>query len=209
MAKARFIAAWVLAGCLAGCGVPATTRPASSPDRATGATAPALPGKALERLADLKPAIARPTNAPGANFVGDQARRDVEDAEAKIKLRQYAEALPALQQAIRIEPRNPRIHRALGLAYSGMGSTGKAREHLTVAIEQGPDDLTAQLILGRLAAAEHKVDQAVTFLRTGLACTQAAPEEPRAAEALVLLGRMLEEQGRFQAALDCYEQFAI
>ncbi|MEI7837831.1 MAG: tetratricopeptide repeat protein, partial [Planctomycetota bacterium] len=169
---------------------------------------PALTSQALEPLADLKPPIVRPANAPGANFLGDQVRKNVEDAEAKIKLRQYAEALPGLQQAIRFEPKNPRIHRALGLAYSGMGSTGKAREHLTVAIEQGPDDLTAQLVLGRLAAAEHKADQAITFLRTALACTQATPEEPRAAEALMLLGRMLEDQGRYQGALDCYERFA-
>ena len=208
MTNRWLIAAWVLvAACLGGCPAPATTRPAPSPEPGADAKAP-LPDKALQPLADLKPVVSRPANAPGANFLGDQVRKIVEDAEAKINRREYVEALPALQQAIRIEPKNPRIHRALGLAYSGMGSTGQAREHLTVAIEQGPDDLTAQLVLGRLAAAEHKTDQAIAFLRTGLACTQAAPEEPRAAEALVLLGRMLEEQGRYQAALDCYEQFA-
>ncbi|MCY2929354.1 MAG: tetratricopeptide repeat protein, partial [Planctomycetota bacterium] len=213
MAKACLIAVWVLtAASLCGCEPPATTRPAgpeSAPATRPAPAAPAaLPDKALQPLGDLKPVIVRPTNAPGANFLGDQVRKDVEGAEEKIKLRRYAEALPALQQAIRIEPKNPRIHRALGLAYSGLGSTGQAREYLTLAIAQGPDDLTAQLLLGRLAAAEHKTDQAITFLRTALACTQAAPEEPRAAEALLLLGRMLEDQGRYQASLDCYDRFA-
>ena len=180
----------------AGCGPP--------PAGQAQALAP-LPPEAVVHLADLEPRIARPILSPAVGLLPEHLRRSIELAEQAIESRRFQQALAPLQRAVRFEPKNPRIRLGLGLAYAGIGSTGKAKESLLQAVEDAPNDLRAQLVLGRLAMAENKTRQAIIHLRTALLCSQAEPSDARAAEALLLLGRLLEIDGKLQASLDCYD----
>lgn len=52
----------------------------------------------------------------------------------------YAEALPFLQRAVAEQPREPRVHLYLALAYAHVGDTSQAEKHFAHAIALNPYD---------------------------------------------------------------------
>jgi len=203
----RFSAAAALAALAWGsCGCePATPKPrlAAASRPATTLALKPLPAKALVKLDDLTPKIAKPVNPPGVDKVPQRAKAAVQEAEKHIAKRDFAEATALLERAAGYAPNNPRIRRALGLAYAGVPNRGKALENLNLSAKAAPDDLKVQLLLGVIAATQKQDAKAIVHLRTALKCSQAKPEDPLAAEALLRLGRLLESQGYWTAALQC------
>jgi tetratricopeptide (TPR) repeat protein len=203
LAAAAMLAGVILAGCgPEGRKLSAATRPA-----ATAEPAP-LPAKALVGLDMIKPDMAVPRNPPGIEELPDQAKALVIDAEKSIAGRDHAGAVGKLERAVGYAPNSPRIRKNLGIAYAGLRNTGRADEHLRRAAELAPDDLELQLLLGRLAAAQGQHDRALLALRTATKCSAFKPENPAAGDALRVLARMLDEQGYWQAAMECYTKLS-
>lgn len=181
----------------------ATSRPAPTSRPTTTPAPKRLPAKALVKLADLKPKIAKPVNPPGADEVPERAKAAVQEAEKRITKRDFAGAIGLLERAVGFAPNNPRIRRALGLAYARLPNPGKALENLNLAAKVAPDDLTVQLLLGAIATAQKHDAKAIIHLRTALKCSKAKPEDPLAGEAILRLSKLLKKQGYWTAALQC------
>lgn len=177
----------------------ATSRPATMPPLGP------LPAKALVKLDDLTPRIAKPVNPSGIDKVPERAKAAVQEAEERIAKRDFAGAIGLLERAAGFAPNNARIRRALGLAYAGLPNRGKALENLNLSAKAAPDDLKVQLLLGAITAAQKQEGKAIIHLRTALKCSQAKPGEPLAGEALLRLGELLKRQGYWSAALRCQE----
>jgi tetratricopeptide (TPR) repeat protein len=193
------------AAVLAAVGVVRAAEPQTRP---AAETRPALPRQALLDYEDLRPTVERPANPDRIEPVPDRAKKLVVDAYKHIVGRDYAEAVNLLERAIGFDPTNPRIQRALGVAYAGLGDNGRAETNLRAAVAVAPDDLEAQLLLGILARRNRQPDRAILALRTALKTTAARPAEPLAAEAVVRLADALEDEGYLTAALDLYERLA-
>ena len=192
-------AAWaILAAALAGCAQAPGPRPAP---------AAKLPEKALVKLADLKPPIAKPVNPPSAGELSPQVKQIVLEAEKAMASGNFNAAIGPLERAAAFEPENPRILRGLGLAYAP-SNPGKSQENLSRALGRVPDDLEGQVLLGRLFSAQRQNDRAVLAYRTAMECSGAKPENPLTAEALQRLSRLLAEEGYWTAALEGYARLA-
>ncbi len=186
---------------LAGCS-PQAAGPGVSPE----AVEAPLPAAATVKLAELAPAVERPANPPDVAKLTDHTRQDVLKAEAAIEKRDFAAAVGLLERAAGFEPDNPRIRRDLGLAYAALQNPGKALSNLRRAAAAAPDDLEVQVLIGRLSAVAEQNAEAILALRTALKCSAAKPENPLAAEALLILGRLLQTEGYWTASLQCYER---
>ena len=159
----------------------------------------------MVKLDDLTPTITKPVNPPGIDKVPERAKAAVQEAEKRFTKRDFAGAIGLLERAVGFAPDNPRIRRALGLAYAGLPNRGKAFENLSVFAKTAPDDLKVQLLLGGIAAVQKQDAKAIIHLRTALKCSQAKPQDPLAAEAMLRLSRLLKNQGYWTAALECQE----
>ncbi len=175
------------------------------------ATRPELreaPGKkALTELGDLEPQVEKPTN-PTLDELPERVEKLLQAGKENLLREDYTEAVDILDRAVGFAPSDPRLRRALGLAYLGMGNIGKARSNLIEAARGAPDDLEVQLALGRLALVSGDAVEAITRLRTALKCSGAASENPHAAETLLLLGRLLQEREYLTAALQCFDRLS-
>lgn len=180
------------------------TQPAGAP-RDEGKIEP-LPAKALRPLDKLEPTIEKPKNPDLPDKLPDQARKLLQDAEKQLAQRKYPQAVRLLERASGYDPGNPQVLRLLGKAYLGLPNRGKAITNLAAAAKLAPDDLEAHLLLGQLAAAQKQTPAALLHLRTAMACSAARADSPRAAEALLTLALLLDREGYWTAALDCYSQ---
>ncbi|MFN3690858.1 MAG: tetratricopeptide repeat protein, partial [Fimbriimonadales bacterium] len=67
-------------------------------------------------------------------------RSAVEIGYELLRQGRYTEALPFLQRAVAEQPREPRVHLYLGLAYAHAGDTTRAEKHFAQAIALDPHD---------------------------------------------------------------------
>jgi tetratricopeptide (TPR) repeat protein len=198
------LAAVLLFGC-----PPASTGPAKSIATATGpaeVAAPPLDAKALVSLADLQPPLAKPVN-PSASTTAAAAEdvsKFLAEAEKDIAKKDFFSAKQALDRAIGFDPNNPRVLRDMGMTYVGLDNAGLAVKFLQKSAAATPDDLEVQVLRGKLL--QDLPDQAILAYRTALLTTQAKPENPLAAEALLHLATLLSRAGYFTASLDAYNQ---
>ena len=174
--------------------------------QAAGATE-ALPTRALTKLDELAPEIPQPVNPPAAEEPVPEVSSALAEAEEHMAAGKWAEAVKVCEQAIEeLKDLSPvGLHRALGLAHAAQDKTDEAIKELGYVRQHAPDDLEVQLVLGRLLAEQGDSDQAILALRTALKCSQAEPSSPLAAEALLELASLLQEEGFWTAALECYE----
>ena len=154
----------------------------------------------------LAPKIDKPVNPAGARDVPQRAADAVAEAEAAIARRQYVPAITRLERAVGFAPGNARVHRALGMAYAGLGNRGKALDNLRQAVKGAPDDIEVQVLLGGLAAAQKQNAAAIGSMRTALVCSEADQANPLVGEALLVLGKLLADEGYHTAALTCYDR---
>jgi len=70
-------------------------------------------------------------------------------------------AMRELTRAAELDPENPEIDMALGLAYQARGDLGKAEEYLRSAIRKNPDYAEAHNNLGNLLSLQGKGEEAI------------------------------------------------
>ncbi len=197
-----FLAAIYLA--MAGCATQTKVagRAATRPD-----SRPALDKKALLKLEELRPPVKKPSNPPLDELSG-QVSKLFRAAQKRMDDQDYTDAVDILERAVGFAPSDPRLRKMLGMAYLGVANAAKARPNLIEAAEVAPDDLELQLVLGRLALMAGRQEMATIRLRTALKCSDVKPENPQAAEAMALLGQLLQKQGYFTASLQCFDRLA-
>jgi tetratricopeptide (TPR) repeat protein len=170
------------------------TRPADKP----------LDAKALIPLDKLKPAVSKPASSDSP--VPRRAQKAVDKAKVLIADGKYALAVPLLvERALGFAPNSAEVHRLLADAYMKLPDPGKALVHMRKALELNGDSISAQIKLAQLLIAQKQSSQATVALRTAMACSQSKPENPLTGEALLRLGKLLEQAGYLQAAMDCFE----
>ena len=162
--------------------------------------------RAAVTLAAVPPRLARPVNAPDAEKLPPELAGDVRKAEAYLAKGQYGKAVPLLERAAARLPDSPRIKRALGFCYHGLGDDRKARSLLEAAAGKAPGHVRLQMLLGQYAIRDGRADQALRHFRTALLCGDAADSNPDTAEATLRLAALLEQQGYLTAAAECYER---
>jgi len=199
--RAALVAGAVAAVLAAGCG-PAAPVPVPAP-ASQPASRPALPEEALLGLAELRPPVQAPRNPPLAKL-DPRVQQELTQAGELAEAGQLAAAIDRLERAVGIAPDDPRVRRALGMAYVRLPDRGKALASLRRAAEAAPDDVELQLMLSRLYAAQRQTDAALLALRTAAACSGAVAENPAAAEVLLRLGELLYREGHWTAALECF-----
>ncbi len=172
-----------------------TTKPAPKP----------LPAKALIALDKLKPAISKPTAAADSD-VPTRAKKAVVRAKKLIDDGKYALAVPLLvERALGFAPNSAEVHRLLAEAYIQLPDAGKALVHMRKALELDGDNIASQVELAKLYILQKQKDQAIVALRTALSCSQSKGDNPLTGEALLRLGRLLDEGGYWRASLDCFD----
>jgi tetratricopeptide (TPR) repeat protein len=178
----------------------------SSPQAAQPAPG-AIPARAMLGLDELTPIIEPPKGKPEDQPLPERVRDEADQAEALIAQRSFGKAVALLERAVSFAPGNARILRLLGQAYMSLPNRGKAEASLMSAVKAAGDDLESHLMLGQLAASGQQNDQAIEHIRTALLCSQAGPQNPRAAEALLTLALLLDRQGYWSAAMEAYARF--
>ncbi len=178
-----------------------TTRPAD-----TRPIEPPLPDEALVALDELEPEVPVPSNPPGAFELPERVEPLVREAEQMIAERDFAGAVARLERAVGFDPDNARIRKDLGLTYAGLANLGKALDNFRRTVKIAPADAQTQFMLGRLLAGQGRDADAIVALRTALKSPTADPAKATTAETLVWLGRLLEKQGYYTAALECYRR---
>ncbi len=213
IAVAAIVCLWALGplGCGSGVELPAAgpmaaepvTPPTDSPASVPASVEPAPDSRSVDqKLSDLPPVVPR----PGAILpTADRpARAAAELAEGRRLLAIFLpnEAIGHFERAHRFAPTDAVIRRDLGVALYQAGQTARAFEHLQAAHQAGGDDLETQVFLGRLYGAAGQRVAAMRAYRTALWCSDAAPHNPLAAEALARLAELLVDDRQYAAALD-------
>ena len=198
------LAAALLFGC------PASTGPGKAPATATQpsegpAAPPVLSANAFVPLAELKPVIAKPVNPPTpATATGVNVSNFLADAEKSMAKKDFFSAKQSLDRAIGFDPNNPRGLRDMGLTFVGLDNAGLAIKYLQKSAAAMPDDLEVQVLRGRLL--RDVPDQAILAFRTALLTSQAKPENPLVAEAMLHLANLLAHTGYLTASLNAFDQ---
>ena len=183
-------------------------RPGSIVISARAAETPArkpVPAKARITLDKLKPEVSKPTAATDSG-VPRRAKKAVDKAKTLIADGKYAMAVPLLvERALGFAPNSAEVHSLLAQAYMQMPDAGKALTHMQKAVTLDGNSVIAQVKLAQLLVAQKQDDKATIALRTALVCSQSSPENPVTGEALLRLGKLLDQSGHWQASLDCFE----
>jgi tetratricopeptide (TPR) repeat protein len=110
------------------------------------------------------------------------------------------DALKALEQAVRLEPRQSGPYVKLGIIHMESGNLRKAQQYLERAIRYRKDDRIAHQRLGMLFEYKKEYDRAIDHLRKGIAGTR-----PSYLGVTVNLGRILNKLNRFEEAVEVLE----
>jgi len=131
-----------------------------------------------------------------------QANRHFERARRRFAERNWTEAIEELEKAIRIEPRYPAAHTLLARAALRQDDHGLADRHLQTAVNQRPDDVAVQQLLGELAWQDNKSADAIRHFRLALRAQNADPARPETVLARLSLAIALRKEGYLTAAAD-------
>lgn len=110
------------------------------------------------------------------------------------------DALEIYRRGLEQVPKDGPLWARLGVLLARMGRWQEAEEPLRLALEQGQRDATVYLAFGRIAQQRGQWNDVETAAR------QALEEAPELSAAWNLLAAALEEQQRFDAALEAYDQ---
>jgi arylsulfatase A-like enzyme/tetratricopeptide (TPR) repeat protein len=113
---------------------------------------------------------------------------------------QYAEAVPALESALRQEPAMPQAQLMLGACYSEAGRVNDAKAQFDQVLKQDPESIPALIGLANLLMAEGRFDDVVTLSRRTVSM------DPANTQAYTLLGEVYLEQRQPAKALPHLEK---
>jgi tetratricopeptide (TPR) repeat protein len=112
----------------------------------------------------------------------------------------YAEAVPALESALREEPAMPQARLMLGACYSEAGRVNDAKAQFDRVLKEDPESVPALIGLANLLMAEGKFDDVVTLSRRTLSM------DPSNSQAYTLLGEVYLDQRQPAKALPHLEK---
>jgi len=110
------------------------------------------------------------------------------------------EAIPQLQEALRLDPAHAEAHSNLGVALARRGRTAEAIEHYREALRLDPRQTQAYSNLGNALLAQGRVSEAIAQFEAALALDAADPQ------ARTNLAGALVRDGRMEAAIAELEQ---
>jgi arylsulfatase A-like enzyme/Tfp pilus assembly protein PilF len=119
---------------------------------------------------------------------------------ARARQRQYATAIPPLRRAIELQPDSAVAHHEMGLALYETGDWKTAAGHFEIVVQRMPKFADAHFSLGSIYARIDRVEDATRELRIALDL------EPRHYRANLLMGRLLDLQGRSAEGVPFLEQ---
>jgi tetratricopeptide (TPR) repeat protein len=163
-----------------------------------------LPAKATLTLEQLEPKLTQPVDKTYDRQLPPGGQKALEEGRELRNKGNLAKAIDKFERAKGFDPNNPLIAKQLGLTYAKLQSYGKAVENLNIAAEYFGNDADMQVLLGHMAVLAKKPAQAQRRFRLALLCSNAKPENKNAARALLRLGELLESQGYWTAALECF-----
>lgn len=120
-------------------------------------------------------------------------------ARALYALDRYTEALHAYEEALRLNPGDPRAHNDIALILSKQGRVEEALAHFEEALRAHPDYALAHSNLADLLASMGRIDEAVDHFR------QAVSHAPKNGEYAFGLARVLAAAGRIDEAITWYQ----
>ncbi len=126
-----------------------------------------------------------------------QNRALMDRGKGEVTLRKMA--MDMIEMCIHREPQNPLLHRAKAYLLYSLGETSKARTWAEKAFSQAPKDSETLLILGA-ACLDTDTDKAISSVK------QALIDQSQLLIAYHVLGQALALQGRYNAAVDVYQQ---
>ena len=143
-----------------------------------------------------------------ASCAGPSADRKKE-ADARMRMgvtyieqRNIPMAMRELSKASELDPGNPEVEMALGLAYQARGDQSKAEEHLRKAIDKKPDYADARNNLGIVLAQRRAWDEAIREFEAAVANVMYTTPEL----AYFNLGEVYRAKGDLAAAEKAYRQ---
>ena len=152
-----------------------------------------------------------------AGCAGPSADRRKE-ADARMRMgvtyleqRNLPAAMRELTKASELDPGNPEVDMALGLAYQARGDLSKAEEHLRRAIEKKPDYADARNNLGIVLAERRMWDEAIREFETAAANVMyTTPERAyfNLGEAYRATGDPANAESAYRRALRVNERYA-
>lgn len=128
---------------------------------------------------------------------GTQARLKL--SEMKLLQHRHQEAMTLANEALRIDPRQPRGYFLKGWVHAEAGDTALAISSYQTAVEQDPQFYEAYMSLGLLLASRHD-PLAMQYYNTALEI------QPRSVEALYDMAMFAQEHGNDSLALRCYDR---
>ena len=114
------------------------------------------------------------------------------------QLGQSDQALLAFQEAININPENPKAHYNLGLALNGRNKLDEAAEAYKKAITINPDYAEAYSNLGNVLKKQGMLDEAIKSYQ------KAVSINPNSAETFNNMGVTFKDQGKLEKAIEAY-----
>jgi len=123
------------------------------------------------------------------------------EASPSIQLWEAAQAVDYLEGALKINPENEDAQLNLATAYmEGTGEPMKGVQLLLGIVSKKPDDIPANLLLGRMSIKSGQMDKAVGRLQTVL------KQDPDNVEALYFMAQVCKEKGEKQKAIELLQK---
>jgi tetratricopeptide (TPR) repeat protein len=116
--------------------------------------------------------------------------------EAFVKAGEGKRALEALEEAVKVAPRDPVVQRQMARAALALGNRRKAREAYRLAIAEDPDFTAARVELARILMDEGAYAEAEGEIRDALELM------PAYAEGNLVLAELLRRQGRTRETIN-------
>ena len=137
------------------------------------------------------------------NFAGQFFLDLMHDAATppSVQLWEAQEAVDCFKRSVALDPDNDTAKLALASAYiEGTGETMQGVQLLLGITREKPDDIPANLMLGRLSVQSGQFDKAIKRFETVL------KQEPRNTEALYFMAEAYKGRGDKQKAIELFEQ---
>lgn len=140
-----------------------------------------------------------------------KAKQEIKRGHEYAKAQQYQTALASYQEALRLDPNEKMLHKAIGYAYMGMYQPGskhpkdlemasKAIENMKLYVDAQPEDRKAREVLLSLYLSTERFDEAISFYQTML------QEDPKDAKAMASLASIYFKKGDFDQGVTWLEK---
>lgn len=205
----RFVCWFAISVCPIACAGPdGADRVVIGQDRPAGSDVSGARKRAFLRLDEIEPAPVMPeapTTAP--HEPAAPARRYLSKARDRFSEKLWADAITALENAIRIDPRLTDARVLLARAAVRQGNRGLAESHMQEAVAQRPNDVAVQQLLGEIAWQGNRATDATRHFRLALMSRNAAEDRPETVLTHLSLAMALRKQGYLTAAADQLEVY--